>query len=477
MKIGLVFPKYSHLHRRFEEDIDVVGREFGLLPPLGLAYAAAIMEKAGHEVIIIDANALDLSKEKTLERLKDFNPDLLGFMLTVWTFQLTLEWIRYLKSAMGLPVLAGNIQLELYPEETFAHREIDYGIIGSAQKALPELLRALENKKDLNGIKGLVFRQSDRITVNYPDSFKEDFTTLPFPSRHLLPNHKYREVMSKKKNFTIMITSKGCPSQCNFCHIKGTPYSARGPERVVDEIEECYNKYGVREIDIFDPSFTIDKQRAMAICGEIVKRKINIYLSCRGRVDQIDEELLEEMSKAGFKRILYGIESGDQGILNNINKGITLADVRRAIKLTKKHNIEALGFFLIGSPGDTISTVEKTIRFAKELNLDYAQFHKVMAKPCTDIYDRLKAETKRDYWKEFVLEKAGEERLSSPWTMLTQKEIERFTIKAYHAFYFRPAYLLKALINVKSTGEFIRYFRSAIGLLKVKSDVREGDGR
>ena len=471
MKVALVFPHYSHLHRRFEEDIDIVGREFGLLPPLGLAYAAAIMEKAGHKVIIIDANALRLSKEEVLNRLTAFSPDILGFMLTVWAFQLTLSWIKYLKAKMVLPVVVGNIQLELYPRETLTYKEIDYGIIGSAQQSLPELLHALENKGSLKHIKGLAFRNNGETVINFPDSFYEDFKTLPFPARHLLPNDRYREVMSKRKNFTVIITSKGCPDKCAFCHIKETPYSTRSPQRVVDEIEECYQKYHIREIDIFDPSFTINKRRVMAICQEVRRRKIEIDFSCRARVDQIDKELLNEMAITGFKKILYGIESGNQTILDRVNKGITIEQIREAIRWTKERGILTLGFFLIGSPGETLSTVKKTIKFAKELRLDYAQFHKVMAKPRTDLYTQVVRETNRDYWREFVLSNVGEERLPSPWTDLSEKEIENLTIRAYRSFYFRPGYLLKTFVNIKSMDEFARYLRSALGLLTVKSDV------
>jgi len=471
MKIALIFPNYSRFHRKFEEDIDIVGREFGLLPPLGLAYAASIMEEAGHEVIIIDSNALFLSKEETVLRLKSFRPDLLAFMLTVWTFPLTLDWIRHIKSAMKLPVLVGNIQMELYPEETFTHQEIDYGIIGSAQKALPGFLSALNDGKDFSGIKGLVYRKERSVVINRPDTFREDFATLPFPSRHLLPNSRYREVMSKRKNLTIMITSKGCPSKCSFCHIKETPYSSRNPQSVAEEVEQCYKQFSIREIDIFDPSFTIDKKRVIDICREIRKKNVDIHFSCRARVDQIDEELLDEMSATGFKRIQYGLESGDQSILDRVNKGINLKQIKKVVAWTKQRGISALGFFLIGAPGDNYCTVRKTIQFAKDLDLDYAQFHKVMAKPRTELYEQIKRLSGRDYWRDFVLGNATEERLPSPWTGLSQKEIEDFTIRAYQDFYFRPSYIWKTFVGIRSLDEFKRYARSALGLLNVKSDI------
>jgi radical SAM superfamily enzyme YgiQ (UPF0313 family) len=161
-------------------------------------------------------------------------------------------------------------------------------------------------------------------------------------------------------------------------------------------------------------------------------------------------------------------------VLEKINKGIKLEDIGKVIHWTKKRNIKALGFFLIGAPGDTRASVKKTIDFAKELGLDYAQFHKVMAKPRTDLYEEIVKATNRDYWREFVLGTAGEERLPSPWTELSQQEIEDLTIGAYHDFYFRPRYLMKTVMSIRSLDELKRYLRSALGLFTVKSDLSQG---
>jgi len=471
MKIAFIFPPFDH--KKFEEDIGVVSREFTQPPPLGLAYAAAIAQKAGHQAIIIDANCQPrLSKQKVLRRINSFKPDMLGFMLTVYMFRQTLDWIKFLKQHTDLAIIVGNVLLELYPKEVMMHKEIEYGIIGSAQQSLPELLLAIEQKMDIAGIKGVCYKRGGEVFINPPDTLKEDFDTLPFPARQLLPNHKYYTVMSKRKNFTIMITSKGCPSKCGFCHVKNIPYSARKAEGVVDEIEQCFRKFNIREIEFFDPVFTFDKKRVIEICKAIRKKRIDVSWTCRARVDQIDEELLNEMKSAGCTRIYYGVESGNQNILNNASKGITLEKIRRIVSLTKKKRILTLGFFLIGAPGDTIDTIKDTISFASELNLDYAQFHKTIAKPTTILYDLVKRITGRDYWREYILGTADEERLPTPWTDVSDKVIERYTIKAYRKFYFRPSRLTKISFGIKSFGEFKRYVKSAVGLCMVKSDLK-----
>jgi len=471
MRIAFIFPPFSH--KKFEEDIDIVSREFTRPPPLGLAYAAAIAEKAGHKAIIIDANCRPgMPKEKALKLVNTFKPDILGFMLTAYMFRQTLEWIIFFKEKTNLPVVVGNVLLELYPKEVMSHKEIDYGIIGSAQQSFPLLLAAIEGGVKAKDIKGVCCKEDGDIIINRPDNLKEDFDTLPFPARHLLPNHKYSTIISKRKNFTIMLTSKGCPSQCGFCHVKNIPYSSRNPEGVIDEIEECYKKYNIREIEFFDPVFTFDKKRIIDICKGIRKKDMDVSWACRARVDQVDSELLEEMKSAGCARIYYGVECGNQNVLNNVSKGITLERIKKIIDLTKKQRILTLGFFLIGAPGDSIESIKETIRFALTLKLDYVQFHKTIAKPTTVLYEQVVKATGRDYWSKYILGRADEERLPTPWTEVSDRDIERCTIKAYRRFYFRPSRLVKIAVGIRSLREFNRYLRSAVGFWTVKSDLK-----
>jgi len=471
MKIAIIFPPYNH--KKFSENLEVVDEEFGVYPPLGPAYAAAILEKAGHSVILIDAKALKLSKREALDRVKKFNPDIMAFMLTTYIFHQTLSWIKYLKRDVNVPVICGGLNLAYYPRETLSHKEIDFGIIGSARESLPLLVDAIENNKDFSNIKGICYRKRSKIKLNPPDSFEEDIDKLPFPARHLLPNNKYYQFISKKKNFTIMLTAKGCPYPCTFCPIGRMPYSERSTKKVLEEVEECYKKYNVREIDFFTATFTVNKKKVMEFCRGLKglrKKGIKIDWSCRSRTDTVDEEMLKEMASVGCKRIYYGIESSNLEILKKVNKYIKAEKVKKTIKLTQKYGIKALGFFMIGNPGETKESIEETIRFAKKLNLDYIQVMRTIAKPCTSLDDELKEKIGKDYWRDFVLGKEKEKRLPNIWCDLSDNEIDYYLKKMYTKLYLTPKYVINTILRVKSFSELERYLRAGIKMVFTKNE-------
>jgi len=459
MRVALVHCPIKH--KVFSENIKVVDEEFCLAPPICLAYVASILEQAGHKVILVDAHALGLTKEKTAYLIKRFSPDVIGFRLDTYQFYETLDWIRYLKKNVGVPVIAGGINFSLYPEESL-HEGIDYGIIGEAVESLPRLLSALENNEIISDIEGLVYRNNGTVMKNEPSGKPVDFNSYPYPARHLLPNERYYSVISQRKNFTIMITSKGCPYKCIFCAISKLSYSVRSPKNVVDEMEQCYKDYKIREIDFFDAVFFLNRQRALEICRQIIGRKIKIEWSCRSRVDLVDEELLRVASLAGCRQIYYGIESAAPAILERINKKVDIEQVKQAIKLSRKFGIRTLGFFMIGNPGDTRISLDKTIRFMRQTKLDFVQVCRTIAKPGTDLDLLLKQETGRDYWRDYIIGGLDGRRLPAPWTNLSQKEIESYVKKAYYSFYFRPVYIFKTVLRARSFSELWRYFRVGV---------------
>jgi radical SAM superfamily enzyme YgiQ (UPF0313 family) len=469
MKIAIVFPTFHH--RKFSENLKVVDEEFTLSPPIILAYVAAIMEKAGHNVILIDAHALKLTKEEVLRRINIFRPDLLAFRVETYNFNETLEWIQYLKFSTGLPVLVGGINMDLYPFETMSHKEIDFGLSGEAINTLPEFLRCLENGKTYTHIPGLYWREDGVLKYNPADFHTVDFNLYPFPARHLLPNEVYHSFVSQRKNFTIMLTQTGCPYRCKFCAISAIKkyrrpaYRKRSWENVVKEIEQCYYDFGIREIDIFDATFFIDKERDIKICQEIRKRGIKIEWTCRSRVDVVDEDVLKEAAKAGCRMIFWGIESGSQEVLDAVNKDIKLEQTIYAIKTAKKYGIRNLGFLMIGNPGDTEERIYQTVKFAKKLHLDYVQICRTIAKPSTELHEELIKHTGYDYWREFILGKVGEERIPVPWSSLSQKRVEQLLKWAYYSFYFRPAYIFSTLMKIKSLDELFRYIKVGFRML------------
>ena len=454
MKLALIFNPFKY--KVHEENTRITQKYFGLFPPLSLAWVAAIAEQAGHDVRIIDARTLQLSKQDTVELLKKFNPDILGFMMTTYMFPDTLAWIKFIKKQINVPVMVGGYNLRVYPEESISYREIDFGIIEHAYYTLPALLKEIETKtNNFANVPGLVYKKDGKIIkTDHPQVI--NFDLFPKPARHLLPNELYAEFPTERRNFNIMVTSLGCPFKCKFCEAGKTPFNPRSAENVVQEIEDCYYKYAIREIDIFDYEFTGNRKRVLEICALLKQKNLDIIWACRSRIDTVDSELLAIMYETGCRRIYFGIESGSQEILDTINKNQTLAQAVDIISCCRKVGIKTLGFFLIGAPNETEVTIKKTVKFAKSLDLDYVQFSKCLAKPLTPLWKDLVDKTKADYWKDWILGEEVDRQLERPWTILTNEQIDKLAKQAYLSYYFRPKFLIKALVQLKSLQEFKR---------------------
>ncbi|MBI4100149.1 radical SAM protein [Candidatus Microgenomates bacterium] len=440
-------------------------RNLGIIPPLSLLYVAAIAEQAGHQVIIIDTVAQKLSVEDVISELEVFSPDILGFTMTTYMFHQALSWIREIKKRMNLPILIGGQHLGTYPKETMTHKEIDYAVVGEAEITLPQFFETLEKGKSLEGVNGLAFRQNGKTIFNSPQDKVMEIDKIPFPARHLVDNAKYYNVVSRRKKFTAMVTTRGCPFHCIFCDLKKAKWRMRSPQNIADEMEECYKDFGVREIDFYDSSFTANKQRVLEICKEIRQRKLDIIWSIRTRVDCVDKEMLKELSRSGCVRIMFGIESADPEILKTLRKGISVDQIRKIIAWTKEYNIEALGFFIIGSPGETRETAQKTIQFACELPLDWVQFTKMTPFPATELYQMMMEDTGEDYWSSFVLNPANEKSLPLVRTRLTPLEAKQLVRQAYLKFYFRPKRIFPALKKMRSLNDFNKAFHAALDTL------------
>lgn len=473
MRLALVFNPFNY--KVHEENIRIVQKYFGLFPPLSISWVASIAEKAGHEVIIVDARTLELSKEETLSMLKEFRPDIMGFMMTTYMFQDTLQWIKYLKSHFKIPVVIGGYNLRVYPRESISHPEIDFGVVEQAYYTVPALLRELENQfPDFNNVPGLVYKINGQILIT-PHPQKIDFDMFPNPARHLLPNELYAEFPTERKNFTVMVTSLGCPSGCDFCEAGRTHYNHRSPQTVVNEMEECYYKFKIREIDIFDYQFTGIRNRVLEICRLIQEKKLDISWACRSRIDTVDYDMLSRMKESGCGRIYFGIESGDQVILDKIHKMITLKQVRDVLDMCRSLSIRTLGFFLIGAPGDTTKSIKRTVRFAKSLKLDYVQFSKCLAKPLTPLWKQVVTDTGQDYWKDWILGKETDRDLPRPWTTLSNKKIDTITKSAYISYYARPGFILTHFLNIRSFSELKRKLLCFIDMIFSQEKIAKAD--
>lgn len=467
LKVALVYPPYGPVKN--EPGIKTVKENYGIFPSLSLLYVAGILEEAGCEVLFLDSHAHEWTLEETVQKLRDFGPDYIGYTITTYLFFQTLDWIKAIKAQVDVPTIVGGVHLSIYPRETLTHDAIDFAITGEAEIALPEFLWAHTNKLPLEDVKGLAYRvggptsEGGRVLVT-ENADTVDVDIAPFPARHLLDNTIYHSFISKRKNFSCFITSRGCPYKCIFCEQGSKAFRARSPKNAVDELEMSIKEFGIHEMDFFDSSFTIRKERVIAICDEIKRRKLDVIWAARTRVDCITPDVLRSMQEAGCTRIYYGIESGNREILKVLKKSTSLDVIKRVVADTKAAGIDTFGYFMVGNPYDTPTTVRQTIRLAMDLDLDYAQFSKVTPMPATEMYTMLMKQTGRDYWREFVLN-PHDDLVPRPHCDMTDAEIQRWTRLAYLRFYYRPSMIKRRLAAVESMDEMVRSANTAFKMI------------
>ncbi len=462
VKVALVYPPYGPV--RNEPGIKTVKENYGIFPSLSLLYVAGILERAGCEVLFVDAHAEGLTIDETVARLRAFGPSFVGYTITTYLFFQTMAWIKAIREAVDVPTIVGGVHLSIYPRETLGYDVIDYAVTGEAEIALPQMLTAIVSGGELSRVAGISFRKSNGEIVVTPKAADCDVDAAPFPARHLLDNSLYFSFISKYKNFSCIITSRGCPYKCIFCEQGSKPFRARSPNNVVDELELCNKEYGIREFDFFDSSFTIRKDRVIAICDEIKRRKLDIIWAARTRVDCITDDVLKAMKSAGCTRIYYGIESGNREILATLKKSTSLEMYHDVVARTKANGIHTFGYFMVGNPYETEATIRQTIRLALSLDLDYAQFSKVTPMPATEMYTLLLKETGRDYWREHIVSGVDDD-IPRPLCNMSDEEIQKWTRLAYLRFYYRPRYMARQFSRIKSVEEFKRSAATAFKML------------
>jgi anaerobic magnesium-protoporphyrin IX monomethyl ester cyclase len=315
MKITLLrYHDEGNINTRLPESLN---KNQGVLPPLGLAYIAGALEKAGHEIMFIDAVAENLTRDEVRKKIKDFKTQIVGVTCLTPTILGALEACEISKEC-GAIVIIGGVHLEVYPKETLSYNFIDYGIIGEGEETVVELVDTIENNKPVNNILGIAYKENNEIKIN-PARIVKDLDSIPMPARHLLPMDKYNSVISLHP-MTTMMSSRGCPFHCGFC-FKGETDKVlrlRNPIKVVDEMEYVVKQYKVKEIMFYDDTFTWNKKHVEDICHEIIKRGLKIKWEAPTRVNTVTEELLELMKKAGCRRLRYGVESGDSQPFSSI---------------------------------------------------------------------------------------------------------------------------------------------------------------
>lgn len=470
MRVLLINPPTENLI--VADNPSFIDEERGFNPPLGLLYIAAYVKKhSSHEIEVLDMPVENIRYKQLPDVIRQRAPDIVGITAMTFTLIDVLRTIKIVKAvSKDTKVVLGGAHVSIYPLETIRIPEVDFVVRREGEITFLKLLDNLHNKEELRKIKGLVFKDNSGAVINTgPNEFIEDLDSLPFPARDLVPYKKYSSVLSKHKFITTMFTSRGCPFKCSFCdrpHM-GRRFRMRSAEDVVDEMQTCLDS-GIKEILIYDDTFTVNRKRVIDICSEILSRALNITWDIRARVDTVDEEMLNRLKEAHCERIHYGVEAGTEKILKVLNKGVNLSQIEEAFRLTKKAGLSTLAYFMIGSPTETKADILKTIDFAKRLNPDYVHITITTPFPSTDLY-KLALEEKvitQDYWREFAQE-PSKGVVSRYWEReLNRKELLSLLDLAYKSFYLRPRYIVKKLLDIRSFRELTKDISTGIKLAR-----------
>lgn len=426
--------------------------------PLGMAYLDAILKKEGYKVITKDYSQWD--EEESMNEIKaiinDFKPGIVGISVMTMTRVSTYRAITEIKKINpDIKIILGGIHPSLMYEQLLLNYPIEAVVIGEGEKTAVEIIDALYKKKSFQKIKGIAYLRGNKVIKNPERELIEDLDSIPFPSHDIFMNPERTEAN--------ILSSRGCPFKCSFCclhNLTKRKYRKRGYKCVVDEIEYISKNFPqIKEIAFADDTFTLDNERAIVICKEIMQRGLNkkFKFLCSSRIKPINYELLKWMSEAGFKEIKFGIETGSRKILESIHKGITPEEIIETFKICShfKNKIRFVKYLMVGFPGETWETVEESVKLTKEIHkyvpMDFFYATPLWIYPGQEIYEtmKLKGQINDDYW-------------------LTDKPVPRYTIEHPEEELFKMA----NYIALKSAMDRGNIFMAKLILNKLKRNPK-----
>jgi len=411
-------------------------------PSLGILMLAAVARQQGFECSVIDASALNLSEPELLYHIEKLTPDIIGISSTTLAIGNANSLAEAVKRLFpDVVIIAGGPHVTAAPRDTMTRfPALDIAVVGEGEATIAELLLALQNGSDLSSVSGIICRSGSDLIDTGRRPLIASLDSLPFPAWELLEGfpERYLPAPFKVKSLpaATLVSSRGCPNSCIFCDrsVFGSSGHAHSAEYIVKQVTELHLRYGIREFSFEDDTFITFKKRLVSICEQLISLKLGITWTCLGRVNHVSAENLDLMRRAGCWQISFGIESGCQDILNLVNKGISLDQVRHAVRLSRKAGIKTKGFFIIGHPGETENTLSMTQKFALELPLNDISVSLMTPFPGSELYERA-AEfgTFDSNWENMSLLNA----VFVPHG-LTREHLERAQKEMIKRFYFRP---------------------------------------
>lgn len=440
-----------------------------IFPPIELALIGAVLREAGARVQIRDYPAQRASWDDYLKDLREIRPDFLLVSIVTATAETDFQACSAAKEVLGAGVLTaakGEYMEALGVEALQKHADLDFGFHGEIERVMEKF----HHGSALDELPGVIYRagQNGRseagVRRNPGHPVLENLDELPFPARDLLDNSLYRSPETGRP-LTVVHGNRGCPAHCIFCPagvISGFAVRYRSPESVVEELQECVDRFGFQEFLFHGDTFTMNKAWTIELCDLIVERGLDIRWGCNSRVDTMDDERAAAMKRAGCWVVAFGFESGSQELLDKMKKGAKVEDSEKAVAVCKRHGLRIHGFFVVGLPWETEQTMQETYELAKRLDTDFFDFNIAYPLPGTEFYEIALAE---DLF-EHDPEESGYAQAAVRTRELTSEQLTRWRRRALLSMYLRPRYIGRTLWKSGSPAVGLNYIRAGAKRLR-----------
>ena len=457
---------------RFNDDAEIMpGTLYGHLPHLGLCSLAAVAEKAGYKVSILDAVALQYSLRQILEEVKTRKPRYIGISAMTHTIRSASAIAKIIKDNLNnVKVILGGVHITSATEETLKKYPgcFDVCVLGEGEATIVELLKILDNGGALNDVPGLAFMSDNQIIRTIPRELIRDLDALPFPAWHLLPDmqqHYGATLISAGNKFSNhLLTSRGCPGRCIFCDTTVNGHKVRGfsSDYVLAMIEILHKKYHVGDIQFNDDTFVTLKKRMLDICNKLIAKNYKLSWSCDARASDVTEESLKMMKAAGCWQIAFGVETGSQRVMDFIQKKVTFEQIKNAFKWAKKAGISTKGFFILGHPTEDHHSINETIDLMLSLDIDVVGVTFFTVFPGSPIFPTISQYGKFDCdWDKTYVYEVGNFIPNN----FNEEELISLRKQAISRFYFRPKYMIKQLLSVRKPYDLYRLIAGGIKMV------------
>jgi len=451
--------------------------------PLGLAYVATALEEANHNVQILDFNVRKVRHSEFEEKIG--NAGIVGITGIITEYHEIVKLAHAVRAINnGAKIVLGGALATSLPERILQASQADAVVIGEGERTIVELVSAIERNQKLGSIRGIAFRENGNVIVTEPVIPISDIDTISFPARHLLemrlyPTNQFETFglrLKRKNRSTVLISSRGCPYSCTFCFkgMWGNKWRGRSPENLIEEMELLDREYGMNGFLFYDDTFNVDKNRVFKFCQLLKERELDVAWYCNTRANLLTREMLNAMHDAGCIGVAFGIESGNQEVLNSIKKGLTLDQVRQAVKWTKEAGINVVGYFIFGLLGETKATVRETLDFARELDLDFYGFSLPNPLPCTELYDSaaevglISDNIARDEWTFHVNANLTQDCSDADLISISSEAFrDLYLKKRFGKYYFlNPRFLKNVALSIRGKNQARLLAQKGIGVLK-----------